>query len=135
MVLHLLIVLKGLNSICWHSINTIFLLSCESFNGDVRAQNIYSNRLAPSRDIGKHFAVLQYARHIIDGGQYDGERYQLPIINEQRCIQLYRCGESLRRLCLTKHMQAYLCQTSIKELSAKDGIYQPGTPRMVRLNF
>eukprot|EP00731_Ephydatia_muelleri_P013349 Em0007g659a len=47
---------------------------CESFNSDVRAQNIYSNRQAPSRDIGKHFAVLEHVRHIIDGGRYGQER-------------------------------------------------------------
>ncbi|KAL5506819.1 hypothetical protein EMCRGX_G008563 [Ephydatia muelleri] len=46
---------------------------CESFNSDVRAQNIYSNRQAPSRDIGKHFAVLEHVRHIIDGGRYGQE--------------------------------------------------------------
>ena len=51
-----------------------FLFSCESFDADIRAQNIYSNRLAPSRDIGKHIAVSQYARHIIDGGHYDSGR-------------------------------------------------------------
>eukprot|EP00731_Ephydatia_muelleri_P021815 Em0014g406a len=46
---------------------------CESFNSDVRAQNIYSNRQAPSRDIGKHFAVLEHVRHIVDGGRYGQE--------------------------------------------------------------
>eukprot|EP00731_Ephydatia_muelleri_P008059 Em0004g397a len=46
---------------------------CESFNSDVRAQNIHSNRQAPSRDIGKHFAVLEHIRHIIDGGRYGQE--------------------------------------------------------------
>ncbi|KAL5484433.1 hypothetical protein EMCRGX_G020930 [Ephydatia muelleri] len=38
-----------------------------------RAQNIYSNRQAPSRDIGKHFAVLEHVRHIVDGGRYGQE--------------------------------------------------------------
>eukprot|EP00731_Ephydatia_muelleri_P012809 Em0007g119a len=88
---------------------------CESFNSDVRAQNIYSNRQAPSRDIGKHFAVLEHVRHIIDGGRYGQER----------------CGDSLRTLCSTKPMQAFLYQTSVKELSAHEGIYKPGTPRLV----
>eukprot|EP00731_Ephydatia_muelleri_P024584 Em0016g855a len=80
-----------------------------------RAQNIYSNRQAPSRDIGKHFAVLEHVRHIVDGGRYGQER----------------CGDSLRTLCSTKPMQAFLYQTSVKELSAHEGIYKPGTPRLV----
>eukprot|EP00731_Ephydatia_muelleri_P006511 Em0003g759a len=88
---------------------------CESFNSDVRAQNIYSNRQAPSRDSGKHFAVLEHVRHIVDGGRYGQER----------------CGDSLRTLCSTKPMQAFLYQTSVKELSAHEGIYKPGTPRLV----
>ena len=58
------------------------------------------------------------------------------VINISIYYILFRCGESLQRLCLTKPMQAYLRQSSIIKLSAKDGIlvYQPGTPRMVRLS-
>ena len=41
---------------------------CESFNASVRAQNVNSNRLAPSRDISCHFAVQQHIRHICDIG-------------------------------------------------------------------
>eukprot|EP00731_Ephydatia_muelleri_P034559 Em0065g20a len=41
---------------------------CESFNASVRAQNVNSNRLAPSRDISRHFAVQQHIRHICDIG-------------------------------------------------------------------
>ena len=44
-------------------------LMCESFNATVRAQNGYSNRLAPSCDTSHHFvAVLQHIHHICDIG-------------------------------------------------------------------
>ena len=47
----------------------------EYYNSKVREQNIFSNRRAPSRDIAKHFAILQHIRAITDGGCYgDSEK-------------------------------------------------------------
>ena len=50
------------------SLHVILFDICESFNASVRAQNINSNRLAPSRDISRHFAVQQHICHICDIG-------------------------------------------------------------------
>ena len=33
---------------------------CEAFNSNVRMHNVFSNRRAPSRDIARNFAVLNY---------------------------------------------------------------------------
>eukprot|EP00731_Ephydatia_muelleri_P017962 Em0011g2a len=59
---------------------------CESFNSDVRAQNVFSNREAPSHDIANHFAVLEHVRHIMDGGRYDGERHLLKDLSSHKGI-------------------------------------------------
>ena len=47
-----------------------FYCRCESFNGMIRAQNVYSNKLSPSRDIAHSFAVLGHLRYIISGGRF-----------------------------------------------------------------
>ena len=47
---------------------------CESFNGMIRAQNIFSNKQSPSRDIATSFATLDYLRFIVNGGQFGKEK-------------------------------------------------------------
>lgn len=60
----------------------------ESFNGFMRAQNIYGNRQAPSRDIAKNFAVLEHLKFICSDGYISDE---------------FKCGSGLRQLyCLPK---------------------------------
>ena len=40
----------------------------ESFNSAVHLQNIFGNKQAPSRDIAKHFAVVEHLHYICNGG-------------------------------------------------------------------
>ena len=112
------------------------LLRCESFNGLMRTQNVYSNRQAPSRDIGKSFGVLNYIRYICDGGVYDGDKRYLfmyhyvcgktpyPLHND-------RCGDDLKQLFDSAQVQHYVNGTTVKELRGDKVIYQPGTLRKV----
>ena len=41
---------------------------CETL---IRARNIYSNRLSPSRDIAKSFSLIQHLRFLCSGGSFD----------------------------------------------------------------
>ena len=43
----------------------------ESFNSFIRAQNVYSNRRAPSRDIAYNFSVLEHIRAVCSGAQFN----------------------------------------------------------------
>ncbi|KAJ7310801.1 hypothetical protein DFH08DRAFT_642821, partial [Mycena albidolilacea] len=40
----------------------------EAYNGVFRLCSIYSNRLAPSRDISQKFASMSWVKHILSGG-------------------------------------------------------------------
>lgn len=55
--------------------NIIYIRRCETFNSFIRAQNIYGNKRAPSRDIAHHFSTIEHLRYICDGGCINGERY------------------------------------------------------------
>ncbi|KAL5496712.1 hypothetical protein EMCRGX_G013056 [Ephydatia muelleri] len=61
---------------------------CESFNGTIRAHNIYANRHAPSKDIATSFAIQQSMRFVCSGGHFDPS---------ERCgddlVQLYQSSE------------------------------------------
>ena len=48
------------------------LCRCETFNSLIRGRNVYGNRLAPSRDIAKGFAVIEHLRFVCSGGCLDG---------------------------------------------------------------
>ena len=53
-----------------------FNIRFESLNSRVRTFNVFSNRLAPSRDIVCHFSVLQHLRfYCHDGQMMAEERY------------------------------------------------------------
>lgn len=45
---------------------------CETFNSLIRARSVYANRLAPSRDIAKSFAMIEYMQFLCAGGTLDG---------------------------------------------------------------
>jgi hypothetical protein len=40
----------------------------EAYNSVFRAASVYSNRMAPSRDIARSFAALERVKHIATGG-------------------------------------------------------------------
>ena len=50
----------------------------EAFNSLIRAKNVHSNHLAPSRDIAVKFEVISSLRILCSGGTVDGGlRYEL----------------------------------------------------------
>ena len=69
----------------WISMQLHVIFLClfrfEAENSFLRAQNIYSNRQAPSRDICNSFAVLNDLRHISSGGYIaSGSRHRYSLI-------------------------------------------------------
>ncbi|KAL5479127.1 hypothetical protein EMCRGX_G022609 [Ephydatia muelleri] len=66
---------------------------CESFNGTIRAHNIYANRHAPSKDIATSFAIQQSIQFVCSGGYYD---------------PLEKCGEDLIRLYRSSEVEDFL---------------------------
>eukprot|EP00731_Ephydatia_muelleri_P033943 Em0042g22a len=89
---------------------------CESFNSMVRLQNIFGNKLSPSRDIANHFACVEHIRFICEGGLFNN--------NEQ-------CGSGLCELYKTKAVQHFFNSISMKDLNCSKRIYQPGCGRKV----
>ena len=54
-----------------------FVYRFEAMNSFLRAQNVYSNRRAPSRDIAQSFATISDVRYICSGGYMeDGSRHK-----------------------------------------------------------
>ena len=49
-----------------------FTCRCETFNSLIRGRSIYSNRLAPSRDIAQGFSFVHFLRFLCSGGLLDG---------------------------------------------------------------
>ena len=45
---------------------------CETFNSLIRAQNIFGNRMAPSRDIARQFSIIEHLRFICSSESFDG---------------------------------------------------------------
>ncbi|KAL5509475.1 hypothetical protein EMCRGX_G004858 [Ephydatia muelleri] len=87
---------------------------CESFNASVRAQNVNSNRLAPSRDISRHFAVQQCIRHICDiGSTREGNK----------------CGKGLQNLYSSPVVKYYFNNITLRDLNSERRIYQRGALR------
>ncbi|KAL5479381.1 hypothetical protein EMCRGX_G022899 [Ephydatia muelleri] len=88
----------------------------ESLNSRVRTFNVFSNRLAPSRDIVCHFSVLQHLRFYCHDGQMMAEE---------------RCSLDLKELLSSDVIQHVVCGIPYKELRKSRAIYQPGSARKV----
>ena len=52
----------------------------ESFNAIIRAKSVHSNRHAPSRDIALAFAQGNRVRHLLSGGHFDIQSFDVPNI-------------------------------------------------------
>ncbi|KAL5471162.1 hypothetical protein EMCRGX_G029249 [Ephydatia muelleri] len=86
-----------------------------SFNSDVRIQNIFGNKQAPSRDIAAH--VIEHLRFVCEGGCYND--------------QMESCDKGLHDLFYSNELQRFLNPTPSKELNAHKAIYTAATARMV----
>ena len=51
----------------------LYMCRFETFNSFIRAQNIYGNKHAPSRDIAHKFAVIEQIRYICEEGHISGD--------------------------------------------------------------
>ncbi|KAG8919405.1 hypothetical protein FRC02_001686 [Tulasnella sp. 418] len=57
----------------------LFATECfESYNAVIRSKSVHTNRLAPSRDIGRAFAQNARIRHLLSGGMFPVELEWLP---------------------------------------------------------
>lgn len=63
----------------------------ETFNSVMRAQNIFGNKHAPSRDIANNLAVLEYIRFICSGGIYN-DLYGTRLVYEELIMQTLTFG-------------------------------------------
>eukprot|EP00731_Ephydatia_muelleri_P004895 Em0002g1071a len=90
--------------------------SPESFNSDVRIQNIFGNKQAPSRDIVAHFSVIEHLRFVCEGGCYNDK--------------MESCDKGLHDLYYSNEVQWFLNSTPSKELNAHKAIYTAATARM-----
>jgi hypothetical protein len=70
------LVLYTIAPLCMTTCLNFFPIRPESFNSNIRMQNIFGNKQAPSRDIAVHFAVIEHLRFVCEGGYYnDKERF------------------------------------------------------------
>lgn len=90
--------------------------SPESFNSNVRMQNIFGNKQAPSRDIAVHFSVIEHLRFVCEDGCYND--------------QMESCDKGLHDLYYSNEVQRYLNSAPSKELNANKAIYIAATARM-----
>eukprot|EP00731_Ephydatia_muelleri_P033683 Em0035g20a len=87
----------------------------ESFNSNIRMQNIFGNKQAPSRDIAVHFAVIEHLRFVCEGGYYNDKE---------------SCDTGLHDLYYSNQVQRFLNSAPSKELNAHKAIYTAATARM-----
>lgn len=89
----------------------------EAFNSLIRAQNIFGNRHAPSKDIAHNFAALEHLRFICCGGFYKQDG-------------IYRsCGQGLIDLYKNPCVQQFINQLPSHQFTETKAIYQPGCLR------
>ena len=114
----------------------------EAFNSVIRAHNIYGNKHAPSRDIARNMAILEYVRYICSGGIYNEgcstKRFAIPHTNKEvlygiyACYNNYSCGQSLTNLYSTHKVQGFMNCSNDKEVKS---MYCQGCLRKVGETF
>lgn len=76
---HRVIFLSNIVAIMYHC-------RCEAFNSLMRARNIFSNRLAPSRDIAHGFEVLENLRAVCAGNEFGSSKRYINIHAPSYCL-------------------------------------------------
>ena len=55
--------------------SSVLICRCETYNSLIRSQNVYGNKMAPSKDIAHSFAILNSIYFTYSGGMINSERY------------------------------------------------------------
>eukprot|EP00731_Ephydatia_muelleri_P033099 Em0025g55a len=95
---------------------TAYVWAISPYDSRVRTFNVFSNRLAPSRNIACHFSVLQHLRFYCHDGQMMAEE---------------RCSLDLKELLSSDVIQHVVCGIPYKELCKSRAIYLPGSAQKV----
>ena len=105
----------------------------ESFNSNLRAQNIYGNKQAPSKDICQSFATMQYLHHVMSGGYYTDTTTKLVVHIHLMATTVYHdsCGEGLKELYSSIEVQKFVNSSSSMDVLSHKAIYTPGCLRKV----
>ena len=70
--------------------------------------NIFSNRLAPSRDISTHFFVLESLIHLSSGAQINGRQKLVSSFINSLLVAFIRAGDGLMELFQSKPFLSFI---------------------------
>ena len=87
----------------------------ESYNAIIRDFSVHSNRQAPSRDIGRCFANMNRIRHIISGGNFHMESFDLINSKSRNASYLAKDDKDYRESALHEPHFFRSAGTSVKE--------------------
>lgn len=116
----------------------LYFCRYEAFNSVIRAHNIYGNKHAPSRDIARNMAILEYVRYICSGGIYNEgcstKRFVFLHIDKvlHAWYNNYSCGQSLANLYSTHKVQGFMNSSNDHE---RTSMYCQGYLRKVGKTF